>query len=514
MSEVAEQPKKFSLVLYTDGGSRWHLGGIGIHGYIFDDAISKTYHGHKGYIATKKGYQLKSNSTIPVNVIQYVDFTCSVPNCTNNMAETMAMVEALKFILANDVADVIFLLDSEYTLKGINEWMAGWKRNHWCKNDGEEISNKNVWMKIDELMEELRSRNIRLQWHWVKGHSNDLGNDRADMLATQAIFSLRKHQLKTHSTQGIGSSIGQWKLSNPKGYWVPNISYNRLLCQPRIFINTDIYQLASEQPPKDYGAKYFMANIGADDALFGKPSPRGSYAVLLTKEPDPVADLLFNAHFEARHYMAANLPIHISPMALLRMHEVLKPSTYFDILTNGSKNILPLKDRADLYDVHMNNLTYELRTSLAYDGQAILMELDTILKTYLSSTDEERLAAGFVFNEFFDEFYERTESPKKTITKLKETIGEEGFLDLPCQYQQTPEEGLKTTNLRLVIGVDIPTRNTLAALTDNIVSLGILTWVYPAVQNALRYGFFIKTTTDVMFWAAHYSNAKIINNPK
>ncbi len=507
MDDKVKQPTDQSLVLYTDGGSRWHLGGVGIHGYLYNEAISKTFHGHRGYVATKGGYKPKSNGTIPVNVLKYVDFTASVPNCTNNMAETTALVEALQYIWSADLKEVYFLLDSEYVLKGVNEWRENWKRNNWRKNDGEEVSNKDIWIRIDSLLTDIDKRGTNLHWTWVKGHSEDLGNDKADMLATQSIFRLRKHQLMTLSTQHSASSIGVWVVSEPKGYWVPKTDYNRLLCQPRVFIDTN---LTDSSPLIDgYSAKYYMTNVGGDDALFGKPSPRGSYAVLYAKERVPVLDILYNAHFEARQYMAANLPIHISPMALIRMHEVLKPSTFHDITTNGSSNLLPIKDRADLYDTKMNNLTYELRSSLAYDGEAILAELETILKTFL--TTQEQNGSELVYTDFFDEFYERTEASKKTTTKLKETIGEEGFLDLPCQFRQG-EEGLKTTTLRLVIGVDVPTRNTLAAIANDIVSIGVLTWTHPSSRNVLRYGLFIKTDADAMFWAAHYSNSKILKN--
>ncbi len=508
MNSITELPSKQSVVLYTDGGSRWHLGGIGVHGYVFDEAISKTYHGHKNFVATKNGYQIKSNSTMPVNVLKYLDYTCAVPNCTNNMAETLAVVAALEFIIANDFTDAYFFLDSEYTLKGITEWLPGWKINGWRKNDGFEVSNKDIWLKIDNLLQTIDK--TYLHWKWIKGHSDNLGNDKADYLATKSLFSLRKNLLLSKSLIDIDALTGTWTESVPKNYWIPKISYNKLLCQPRIFINSTIRQLEDNNLIAPYTARYFMINIGADDALFGKPAPRGSYAVLYTKTKDPVIEHLAEAHAESRQYIPHTLPIYFSEMALFRMHEVLKPSTYYDILTNGTKYLLPLKDRADMYDANMNNLTFELRTALAYDGQAVFMELDTILKLFIADNYKKVSGMAINYTELFNEFYERVESPKKTTTKLKESIGEEGALELTCQFCRIDSEGVFETPLHLVIGVDIPSRNVLASLTDDIVSIGILTWNHISSPDILRYGLVVKTTHDIMFWSAQYSNLKII----
>jgi len=72
--------------------------------------------------------------------------------------------------------------DSTYVLKGITEWIHGWKKRGWKKSDKKPVVNKDLWQKLDALNAE---RDI--QWKWVKGHAGDVGNEKADELARKGI---------------------------------------------------------------------------------------------------------------------------------------------------------------------------------------------------------------------------------------------------------------------------------------------------------------------------------------
>lgn len=104
---------------------------------------------------------------------------------TNNRMEMTAVVEALKALKQPCTVD--FYLDSQYVRKGLTEWMKGWKARGWRTASGGPVKNQDLWQELDTLLYE--SEHV-IAWHWVKGHSGDPGNERADKLANRGVESL------------------------------------------------------------------------------------------------------------------------------------------------------------------------------------------------------------------------------------------------------------------------------------------------------------------------------------
>ena len=94
----------------------------------------------------------------------------------------MAVIKALQAI--NRPCDIEWYLDSQYVRNGITEWLAGWKRKNWKSASGQPVKNQDLWQQLDAALL-INTHNIN--WHWVKGHSGDPGNDRADALANKGI---------------------------------------------------------------------------------------------------------------------------------------------------------------------------------------------------------------------------------------------------------------------------------------------------------------------------------------
>ena len=106
------------------------------------------------------------------------------PETTNNQMEMQAALEALKYL--KDKNDLIELYtDSNYLRQGITEWIHNWKKNNWRTAAKKDVKNKELWQKLDQLISQHR-----VQWHWVKGHSGDEGNETADLLANKGIDSI------------------------------------------------------------------------------------------------------------------------------------------------------------------------------------------------------------------------------------------------------------------------------------------------------------------------------------
>ena len=104
---------------------------------------------------------------------------------TNNRMELMAVIEAMHALAARpDPCHVTLYLDSEYVRKGITEWIAGWKARGWRTAAKQPVKNAELWKQLDTLVTGTRHR---IDWRWVKGHSGDPGNERADALANRGV---------------------------------------------------------------------------------------------------------------------------------------------------------------------------------------------------------------------------------------------------------------------------------------------------------------------------------------
>lgn len=98
---------------------------------------------------------------------------------TNNRMELMAVIEGLKAL--KEPVDLTIYTDSKYVLQGATEWMAGWKAKNWTKKGG--LKNVELWQEMDFQLSRLPHK---IKWQWVKGHSGNAGNERADALAVAA----------------------------------------------------------------------------------------------------------------------------------------------------------------------------------------------------------------------------------------------------------------------------------------------------------------------------------------
>jgi ribonuclease HI len=106
---------------------------------------------------------------------------------TNQIAELTAAVEGL--MLAPAGAEVELVSDSQYVLKGLSEWRAGWERKGWRNSKGEPVANLALWKQLFAVADARR-----VSVRWVRGHNGDRCNEKADVLANKALA------LKTRST--------------------------------------------------------------------------------------------------------------------------------------------------------------------------------------------------------------------------------------------------------------------------------------------------------------------------
>jgi ribonuclease HI len=103
-------------------------------------------------------------------------------NTTNNRMELTAVIEGLAAL--KRPCKVVLYLDSQYVRMGITEWIRGWKAKGWRTSTKQPVKNVELWQKLDKLVAE---GGHVIEWRWVKGHSGDVGNERADMLANKGV---------------------------------------------------------------------------------------------------------------------------------------------------------------------------------------------------------------------------------------------------------------------------------------------------------------------------------------
>jgi len=102
---------------------------------------------------------------------------------TNNRMELTAVIRALE-ALKRPIEGAIYT-DSQYVRQGVLEWLENWKARGWKTADKKPVKNQDLWQALDALV-----ARHKLEWHWVKGHSGNVGNERVDALANRAIDAL------------------------------------------------------------------------------------------------------------------------------------------------------------------------------------------------------------------------------------------------------------------------------------------------------------------------------------
>lgn len=105
------------------------------------------------------------------------------PGTTNNRMELMAAIQALETL--TKPCSVQINTDSKYVLQGITEWMDNWKKRGWKTTSRHPVKNEDLWRRLDAAI--MRHD---IEWIWIKGHSGNNGNERADALANLGIDSI------------------------------------------------------------------------------------------------------------------------------------------------------------------------------------------------------------------------------------------------------------------------------------------------------------------------------------
>lgn len=101
---------------------------------------------------------------------------------TNNRMELLAVIAGLDAL--KGACKVNIYTDSQYVKQGIEKWIYSWQKNNWKTSNKKPVKNKDLWL---QLVSQINKHDTK--WHWVKGHSGHIENERVDELARKAAQS-------------------------------------------------------------------------------------------------------------------------------------------------------------------------------------------------------------------------------------------------------------------------------------------------------------------------------------
>jgi ribonuclease HI len=157
------------------------------------------------------------------------DFWRAAPATTNNRMALASLIDAFT-ILAQKGGRfrVVFTSDSQYLIRGMGEWVAGWMARGWRRKGGP-IENLEMWKEAVE-----RVRPHQVQWQWVRGHVGHVQNEYANFLAVRAARE------QTSSGGAVPSGFDAWLASER--------SAGRMHGDPAPFPDPDRFRAARALP--------------------------------------------------------------------------------------------------------------------------------------------------------------------------------------------------------------------------------------------------------------------------
>jgi ribonuclease HI len=485
-----------SAIIYTDGGARPNPGfaGWGAHGYLYINEKSQAVK-INGHQLTTTGYKLIKdvlNNEDPLTVTDYFDFFGSLlVETTNNAAEILAFIETLNRLLTVEeiIDNIIIYTDSDYVKKGIKIGLPIWNKRNWIKSDGNPVANSNHWKQLESILNIYKERNIPIDVHWVKGHNSNFGNQTADLLATIAI-SYSKDKILFQN----------FAITTAKNYWKKVIIKHPFITHRRLYFNS----LFEYHKP----GQYFLADPGdSKDSSIGRRMPDTAYSLIRLAEPDTIIETVL----EHQAVVSKN----INSILMLRIDKLYRPDIYSYLdKYKGQALTLNSSSGISLNFVDNTSITVEQNPPglclRAIEHSALLEEL---LECFLIDNGQPSSARTSIKNQTYHDitnyFYSiNTADVKETANKkylLKPEITTAiKNISVAITINISKEHILLNSNISLLFGIDIPSRNSLKKIEDLNPQIFIMTW--QESDNSFRYCSIIVIKDAIGIWSNFFSN--------
>lgn len=474
-NEKIDPTTKVSMVAYTDGGSvttkETKYAGCGIHGYFYVDEPTKSNSSSPRGYATPHGYTTSAptGDNYKVKVLSYFDIMFPIGNETNNVAELMATITG--FHLANLVHFLdkfTILSDSEYVIKNLQESLPKWKRGCWCGSNGKEIANLEYWKLLDALYTPVQDT---VTLSWVKGHSGDIGNTRADRNATIGI-----------NMNGTDDSL--FIHAYHKDFFNKDNDLSHLFTENRLVLPAQVnqgdnvyYQCSTGEywPSVEKERREFVGKRIADTCI----------GVIKLKQPDLVIDEL-HRHMRDQLKMTGVIWGRLDLLRQGFTYNDIKQYKQYGFKRVGNDLVLPSGVEL-LSELNPARLSWRLVESME--------QLYTLLTDYLDT-----IATNKPVN------FEHVD-----ITQyVYNTVDKKWVLNVPKGRDTIILENLslfgKTQSVTLTMGIDLPSTTNMGRLAKHNPKVEFLYWRDNDNENIVYMAIVFTTEEGSGIWCSAYSN--------
>lgn len=519
------EDKTEGMVLFTDGSAaptNPGFGGWGLHGYIYSDQAPKKGSGNPSQVLTAEGYLDKNTykangggvtpelpparraddeqpsfkarqnyKLCEVKPLSYVNgYGSFLMPVTNNASEIAGVTNALAFAANYDISKLVIRTDSQYAIDGATKWVHGWKRNNWCRQDGQQVANKDLWLTLSDNLTKLQEKGVDVQLKWCKGHSIHLGNQLADKLADVGNRYSRLGQLRT-----------EFHKEEADGYWSAKGEKHPFISQRRIFFST--------LPESIVPGEYYLGEHGKDDELIGKRTADGAHSYVELTTPEPLIELLRRKQIE--------LASGADTLVMGRIDKLFEAQTQADLIRFG--DIMLYQPYAYKQDMHVLGDTGEKDLPASNKGEKLgepitkelkpprlamrAVEAVNILKgVLLSWKDKSRddIVATDITSVLFE-----TDAKGELKLKAEYIVGFTGF---PIEVSWCATDLSKKEKIDLCMGIDIPDRNAIKRMEKLKPQVFVVTWMES--DKTFRHATIVQSYGDFGIWAGMHSNLRVL----
>ena len=111
------------------------------------------------------------------------------PRTTNNQMELTAAIRGLEEARAIGADEILVFSDSQYLIRGITEWISGWRRNGWLTSGKQPVKNRDLWIRLDAL-----TSDGKVAWRHVRGHAGNHYNEECDRRASEMAWQVARRR--------------------------------------------------------------------------------------------------------------------------------------------------------------------------------------------------------------------------------------------------------------------------------------------------------------------------------
>lgn len=434
------------LILYCDGSCAPNRGfaGSGVFGYCYRLVNKSKNFKHpihdKIYFTTSGFSNEKGEEQLEVEFIYEAIMRINSAESTNNEAELAAFIKALEVGLdTEDLGSLTIYTDSSYIVDGFNTNLDYWIKNNWRRQDNKPLRHINEWKVILNYRDIFQERNIALNVIWVKGHSNNYGNEIADLYAFMGSNASKFCVDPAFRYTDYVTTIYEKVLS----YAEYKDSYAK---KDFIYFFKDLYFSSDELDDRNY----CFISSSDDPELLGKKSLTSIFVTNIGYVP-PLINKIKRFYRDCEREYITTCCMKLSKLEnrdLFRLLDDLEPQ-YFLVKLNDSRTYaLPRDNTAFLYEVD-RRFPFAIAASSIFNNTLWLHETKECANPYIFKFD--------ITNILFDE----------NTKKLKFTNKDKDF-DLTevmgniIQFKQKPI---------ITVGYDIPNYLALKSIEPTIAKI-------------------------------------------